>query len=228
MREKHSPDELFAKEHFQKFLEKEEIDYAFDEGHSDKPDLLFSSGEKRIGCELTMLTVEKLMKWSNSRRRIENDRLYKIIIPYEPHMWIQNTITDKSKKLEAYLSQAHLDECWLLLHCGHHSYNWFYKADDYLLNVFTFMASKLKHDFTKVLFLYRDKVIYDLKKNDSASLEAPKLPYTERGYKTIDMTVMRTTLPNHDSTINLEEIPVAEEISLPLLDQRVLAKGADV
>ncbi len=221
MRKNHSPDELFAKNHLIALLDQQGTDYSFDESHSDKPDLLFESGKKRIGCELTMLTVEKLMKWSNSRKRFEKDHLYKVIIPYEPHMWIQNAIRDKDKKIESYISNANLDECWLLLHCGHHSYNWFYKAYDYLLDVYTYVASKMSHKFSKVLFLYRDKKIFDLKNDLPTDVKAPDLPYTEKGYKTINMMIMQTTLPDHDSTINLAEVPVAEEVSLPLLDKQL-------
>ncbi|NVJ66970.1 MAG: hypothetical protein HWE16_10810 [Gammaproteobacteria bacterium] len=219
MRKEHREDEAFAQKHLEMFLSHEKSCYKFDLSHKDKPDLLFlKDNERRIGCELVTITVEKLMKWTNTKSKIQKDHVYKISIPYEPHMWIQKAIIEKNKKIDGYIKNANLDECWLLLHCGDNSRNWFYKNEEYLLNVYTYIASNLKHRFVRVLFLYRDQLIYELKTEEGAKLPAPKYPITQKGFRTIEISEIPTVLTNHDRTIEISKLPVADEIKLPFLD----------
>ena len=221
MRPHHSDEEIFVKKHLEQYLQSKNIDFEFDINHTDKPDLVLDIDNKRIGCELTMITVEKLMKWSNTNKKLEHDHMYSITIPYEPHMWIQKSISEKNKKIDSYVSNANLDECWLLLHCGSNSFNWFYKNEDYLLEVYRYFSSNMNQKFSKILFLYRDKEIYELIINEPESLEAPKYPIKDNVYKTITMSFFLTTLTNEDRTVNIQELPVAENIYLNFIDARL-------
>jgi hypothetical protein len=225
MRSELKSDELFAKKHLEKYFISNGIEYRFDESHTDKPDLVFINSEKRIGCELTMLSVEKFMMWTNDKRKLISEHSYRLVIPLEPHMWISKSISDKNKKVENYKINANIDECWLLLHCGPGSHNWFYKDTKLILDCYRYVAMHKKHGFKKILFLYRDKKVYDLTDANKCPETVPILPFDNKGYETIEIQMLTTVLTNKDKTIKLGEIPEAERVLLNFMDPRLKDKN---
>lgn len=82
---------------------------------TDKPDWAFRLDNKIIAAECTYLTLEKFMQWNNQEFPVDG-KAHKIIIPVEPHMWMEKIIKSKAKKIPQYKANAGASEVWLILH----------------------------------------------------------------------------------------------------------------
>ena len=71
------------------------------DGITDKPDWVFRLDNKVIAAECTYLTVEKFMQWNNQEFPVDG-KDHEIIIPVEPHMWMEKIIKSKAKKIPKY------------------------------------------------------------------------------------------------------------------------------
>lgn len=82
---------------------------------TDNPDWVFSLDNKTIAAECTYLTVEKFMQWNNQEFPIDG-KTHEIVIPVEPHIWMEKIIRSKAKKIQQYKANADASEVWLILH----------------------------------------------------------------------------------------------------------------
>jgi len=115
MRKSRTLAENFAISAMSEFLKELGYNVKTNDAITDKPDWVFNLDNKTIAAECTYLTVEKFMQWNNQKFPIDG-KTYEIIIPVEPHMWMEKIIKSKAKNIPQYKANASASEMWLILH----------------------------------------------------------------------------------------------------------------
>lgn len=218
-------DEIFVRKHFENYLVNAGIAFGVDENYSDSPDWVMISEGKRIGCEFATVTVEKLVKWAKHKQfaSLKQGTKYVIVIPIEPHMWIQRILSEKNSLVPRYIKRACLDECWLVLHCGSNRRQWFIPFDEGMLEVFRAYSSSIQSKFSKVFFLYEDKQIFELKStawNVEAYDAKSGLQRVRKSWPSQILELVRVELFGKE-TIDHAGLPTEEKIFLPYIEAGV-------
>ena len=115
MRKSRTYAENFAISEISSFLTKLGHNVKTKDDITDKPDWVFSLDNKIIAAECTYLTVEKFMQWNNQEFPIDG-KAHEIVIPVEPHIWMEKILKSKAKKIPQYKANAGASEVWLILH----------------------------------------------------------------------------------------------------------------
>ena len=201
-----------------------------DSDHVDKPDLVINIDGKKVGCELTEITVGKLKEWHKHKDSIQlaSQEKYELVVPIEPHMWIQRSLQDKARKYESYFDNTDISECWLLLHCGDVMGEWFIPFDEEILFIFRFYTSAMNVPFTKVFFLNCNESIYELKKQSWGDFRLlPKLfQCIRKGWRTRVLTIVQLA-PVEPILYDLDTLPIKEKVYLPYLAPNVFHGDPD-
>lgn len=188
--------------------------------HVDKPDLVITVDGRKVGCELTEITVGKLKEWHRHKDSIElaSQKKYELVVPIEPHMWIQRSLRDKAEKYDSYIDNADISECWLLLHCGDVESEWFIPFDEKILFIFRFYASAMNVPFAKVFFLNCNESIHELKKQAWGNFRLlPMLfRYIQKGWRARVLTIVQLA-PVESKLYDLDALPIKEKVYLPYL-----------
>ncbi|TXG36982.1 ankyrin repeat domain-containing protein [Seonamhaeicola maritimus] len=161
-------------EAFLKKLETQGVDYAIDESITDKPDLVLIIDGKRIGYELTTVTLQQYEKWSRSKRK--NATLKKIDehrIPNKPDEWVANSITDKTEKISSYKLEHDLDIVNLIVHIG------FLPAfgnDEETLNRLMWSCQETENEFDEIWFVGEKQKVTKLWHQGKEKIKKPPPP----------------------------------------------------
>jgi hypothetical protein len=92
----------------------------FDPDVVDKPDGVLILGRRRVAVECTYITQQRLLKAFRSKAE-RLHKMYRVVTPYEPHLWVSQSVAAKEKKFQTYLGNGNAEAAWLLLHTSVHA-----------------------------------------------------------------------------------------------------------
>jgi hypothetical protein len=225
-RSNYKPDEIFARDHLLKFLDKHYSGYTVDESITDAPDFVFTYKSKRIGIEFAHITIAQLMEWAARKQYddLKHDVRYIVTIPIEPHIWITKILSVKDELVKKYINNCNLDECWILLHQGDNSRKWFIPDDESLRDVLKIYASNIPTKFRKVLYLHQDSDVINVK---SSSYKGPHHIFSiaetiKKGWPAREIHLVRTNFEGKvNVTVNIDDVQINEHIFIPYLEPGV-------
>lgn len=190
-----------------------------DETITDKPDWVFDLNGVCIGAECTCVNLERLMKWSNSTRNLNQGKCYKIIFPNEPHFWIKKAVEEKEQKIQSYSKNSHADEIWLLLHSDLASPIALYECNDNMLKLMSLAAAAINSAFDQIWFVHNENGARKLWSKGDAVVPFPELKL-DRNYPTLRVRQGIATLTKNGGAFSVGNENIEETIVIQPLDTR--------
>jgi hypothetical protein len=107
--------------HLTEFLRKEfGGDVQLDSEQFDVPDVLYLVGQRRIAVELSQFPSRYIIKHFNTplRHPKEDEGVCaeRFIFPFEPHRWVHEVLSKKTKRIREYQSNVNATEVWMVMH----------------------------------------------------------------------------------------------------------------
>lgn len=156
---------------FEKKLSDIGIKIEIDPNISDKPDLAFTYEKKKIGCELTTLTLQEFEHWA--RKPGDLNAIKTLNINNLPTLWATNAISKKNLKIDSYNPSKEYAEVWLLLHTGDLPA---FNNDPNTIKWFRWISAKINHNFDAIWFLGEEEKLVRLNTKGQRRLKKPKNP----------------------------------------------------
>ena len=219
MRNQRKPEEQIAINLVSAALREAGNEVIEDTNFCDKPDWVFSINGKRVAAECRLISIEKLMEWSNCKRKMLPDKNYKITFPLEPHIWIKKAIEDKEGKISEYLNNSSSEEAWLITHSDFKAGISLYECNDWMLNLMKSAAAAVTSEFRSIWFVHPEAGANRLWDISEPRIDFPSLDVSEGYYPTASYMMLIGTLTNSDwlASIGAEN---TEVITLQPLDKR--------
>lgn len=189
-----------------------------DETITDSPDWVFSCDSVRIAAECRCINLEAVMRWANSNRTMKPERCYEIIIPNEPHLWIDRAVADKEGKIEKYKERAQATEIWLIAHSEFPATLPLFEADSTTLDLMHKATAALKTNFNKIWFVHPECGAALLRAPNTPPEEFPLFDLSE-GYPIISNKKSIGTVTETGLTIDMRAEP-EDVIKLQPLDKK--------
>lgn len=150
-------------------LKRKKVNFIVNESIIDKPDLVININNKRVGCELTTLTLEDFEKWT--RLNHELSRVQSIRLPNKPDKWLRNSLILKNKKIKSYKTLSKLDYMWLIIHV------WMIPLlsnSDEIINILKWVSQETNHDFNQVWFIWEKWYVEKIWEIWQKTIDKPK------------------------------------------------------
>jgi hypothetical protein len=186
----------------------------------DNPDWVFWLNGKRVAAECRMVSLEKLMKWNNSKRTLSPEKNYKITFPIEPHLWIKKAIEEKEVKIPQYLKNSDADEAWLIIHSDFTPGMALYECHDWMLEFMKLAAGAKVSEFKCVWFVHPEVGAHRLWDATEPRTGFPSLDLSNGNYPTQTCMKLIGTLKSEDFLVSVGPENTVEHITLQPLDKR--------
>lgn len=191
-----------------------------DTNFHDKPDWVFSLNGRRVAAECRLVSLQELMRWSNSKRTMIPEKNYKIIFPIEPHLWIKKAIEDKKDKIPEYLKNSCAEEVWLITHADFPAGLTLYECSIWMLDVMKSAAAAIISEFSSIWFVHPESGA-----NKLWDVGEPKTDFSLLDSLTKDCPVasyskLIGTLKDEDWSVSVGAENTVETITLQPLDKR--------
>jgi hypothetical protein len=219
MRAARTPDEQDAIDAVTNLLRRRGNPVEEDPTFTDRPDWVFSLCGTRIGAECRCINLQALMKWGNDTARLIPCRCYEIIIPFEPHLWLQRAILDKESRAQEYRANSDADQLWLVAHSELRTSLPFFPCNDMILSLLRQAAAAIESSFDCVWFVHPDCGAVELWARGTPRGEFPSLDITDV-YPTIRNRQGLATLTKDGGSFNVGPDNVIQKIVLQPLDSR--------
>jgi len=219
MRAVRTPDEQAAIDAVAKALRREGNAVEDDQAFSDRPDWVFSLNGTRIAAECRCINLEALMKWGNDTRRLVPGKCYEIVIPNEPHLWLQQAVLEKEPKAEEYRANSHAEQLWLIAHSELRTPLPFFPCDEPTLALLKQAAAAIRSSFDCLWFVHADCGAQRLWTRGEPTGEFPAFNIGST-YPTIRNRQGLATLTKSGGSFNVGRNNVVETITLQPLDRR--------
>lgn len=223
MRKIRTSDEMIAIDLMRQFLS-ENTNYVLidDENITDSPDWVFHlNNTRRIGAELRHLSIERVMKWCNSKRKLEKEKFYEIIIPNEPHFWLKKAIEDKNEKVDEYKSSSQSDEIWLILHTDLSGAAFpFFECNDETIRLLIQAAGSINSNFSRIYFIYKGQNPFELWREGDPKTNFPEIDLLNGKYPTMVNLTCEFVVGKQNISLNYVPENIVEKIILQPLDKR--------
>jgi hypothetical protein len=123
---------------------------------SDRPDLAFDWGEKRIACECVQIPDSDIIRWLYKRHAelVADEsvvRCLATIWPIEPHSWVAQAIKSKDGLVPEYRNAIKSDEVWLYIHAHDEFFMEEIFAND-TINLMYVGTTSVGHQFDRIFF----------------------------------------------------------------------------
>jgi hypothetical protein len=178
---------------------------------TDRPDLVIKVGNRRIGCELTIVTPQEMMRWYGTHKALEKDRVYKVTVPVEPDLWMQKIVESKSVKADSYLGAAALDEIWLVIHNEALGLPAIVN-DAYTISMLEYVATTIGHKFSAIYYVYDESHTYALFREGMTSRPKPPVDLS-KGFPVVVLLSMGAIVTQQGLIADMAQQPI-EEITL--------------
>ncbi len=104
-------------EKFLEYLSEKGFEVKREPEKMESPDFRLFIDNKRVGCELTRITLESVEKWARGQLE-ETEEMTTEIMTNTTGKWMENALFKKIKKVPKYKENCKCDELWLLIHFG--------------------------------------------------------------------------------------------------------------
>jgi hypothetical protein len=191
-----------------------------DTNFHDKPDWVFSLNGKRVAAECRLISLQELMKWSNSKRTMIPEKNYKIIFPIEPHLWIKKAIEDKKDKIPEYLKNSSAEEVWLITHADFTAGLTLYECSIWMLDVMRSAAASIISEFSSIWFVHPESGANELWDAGEPRADFSLLDSLTKDCPVASYSTLIGTLRNEDWSVTVGPENTIETITLQPLDKR--------
>lgn len=212
--------EMFAIESLRGLLENKGYDLTDDHSITDAPDWSFSLNNEKIACECSLLSLEKVMRWSHKKRVFERDKIYQIKIPNEPHLWLAQILAKKSPKVPRYKASSNSTKAWLVVHTEAPPMYPLFKGNESTRKMLAFAASNLEHNFDQIWLVHSESGASRVWKSGDEKIHDPGLDLSHGYPQYVVRFIGLTIKKSKENIIDLATSPVAESIQLQPLDTR--------
>lgn len=186
----------------------------------DKPDWVFSLNGKRVAAECSLIGLEELMKWSNCKRKMIPEKIYKVTFPVEPHLWMKTVIERKERKVPDYIKNSDSEEAWLITHSDFKVGLSLYECTSWMLELMKSAAAATATKFSSVWFVHPETGASKLWDIGEPKVDFPSLDLSSGSYPTETYMTLIGTLTNADWIVSVGIENTIEHITLPILDKR--------